>query len=246
MNRESIVPGARVRIRPRADQGDLSSYAYVLFVRENMGQRVYVLYVEIDNIIIEMSRDAVDIYLTRCTNNIDQYSWLGAYVAALDAGSGELQRMVKAILPASVLGKRYMDVDDATILAIIGPELLFRAVGDGKYRAVQWLLAKGVDLNRRNAYDTPSILIAWLNKRPEMCKLLLEKGADPNLRTDSRDEMDDATKILLLYGGGNESLFTMVHRRTASTLVRALCSVSPISRLPTDILRTYVLPLVAE
>jgi hypothetical protein len=247
MDSAQIVAGARVAIHPWVDpQRDYSLGAYVIFVRENEGQCVYVLYLDYDENIMEMSREAVDIRITRFAEII-RYSWLRAYVTALDVGSEELQRMVKAILPISVLDRRYRDEDDAEILAIIGPELLRVAVTSGKYRAVQWLLAKGVDPNRKNSSNAPSLLTAWSFGRLDICKLLLEHRADPNVAIEVVSDMDqDASKILLLYGGKPEFYRAILYWQATVVLTRALCSGAPISRLPTDILRTYLLPLIAE
>jgi hypothetical protein len=241
----AIVPGIAVRILPAARAQQIWSVAHVVSVRENGNQRVYVLYDNDTDRFFEMSGDA-----TKMRPGLPQRYrsfWMGVYVTTLDVGSEEIQQMVEAIL-RSTEGDNPNNI--AEMVTDYETPMMHIAASEGKYNAVQWLLAKGADVNALDKFGYTGYTAlhdAWISNRLSVCKLLLEKGADPNIRTDSRHKMDDAMKILLLYGGGHEHFRVLLYKRTASILVRALCSgASPISRLPADILRTYLLPLILD
>lgn len=53
-------------------------------------------------------------------------------------------------------------------------------VGMGDQKKVEELLARGVDVNKPLQQNYSLLLVAAMNKRPEIVKMLLKKGAAPN------------------------------------------------------------------
>jgi hypothetical protein len=252
MDPETIEPGTEVGIRPVANPVGDSSHAYVVSLHDD----VYVLYIEDDGLFAEMSRDTVDVY-PRSTV-IHRWEWMSIYVAALDTGSETTQKGVEALLRKSEShGKIFGDGEIRKITTDDGRTLLHIAVTHNRYTAARTLLepkdgfkinVNAVERDKHTAiWDKRTAL--WYAGDMRMYKLVLEHDADPNCGRSATygSREGNAPKILLLYGKDEEHITIRDAPelpQTARVLSRVMCSAAPISRLPTDILRTYVLPLV--
>jgi hypothetical protein len=260
MNPDSwMVPGAAVEFHPQAlpDAEWRWRDAYLIYTKGDNGHRVYVLYQVYGYRFIEMSQDAVAIKPIYRQTYTDRWNWMVAYVTALDTGSAELQGWVETLLRNSDDG--YENFRGQNILEITtgngyGSTLLHAAAELGRYKAAQMLLEPSnminIDVNGLDTNGYTALYDACAFRRLDICKLLLEHGADFTCgKGIRRIKLDGISKILLLYGGDKNHAFSDTVRevpRVASILTRALCSVAPISRLPTDILRTYLLPLILD
>lgn len=60
--------------------------------------------------------------------------------------------------------------------------LLLRAISEGRYRAVPWLLREGADPNIRNRFGLPVLMTAIARKQAEVVRLLLDAGADTQVQ----------------------------------------------------------------
>ena len=76
-----------------------------------------------------------------------------------------------------------------------GDTLLHVAVGQQLPDLIRYLVDRGLDINARgDLHETPLILANWLG-HDKIVKLLLELGADPNLK-------DRSGKLLNINAGG--------------------------------------------
>ena len=67
-----------------------------------------------------------------------------------------------------------------------GLTALHLAVREGQTQAVQALLEAKADINQQTPADkTSPLLLATINGHYDLAKLLLERGADPNLASDA-------------------------------------------------------------
>ncbi|MGD1983848.1 MAG: ankyrin repeat domain-containing protein [Chromatiaceae bacterium] len=79
---------------------------------------------------------------------------------------------------------------------------LYRAAGDGNTARVQALLDTGVDVNARTSDQSYALNRAAVFNQVEMVRLLLERGADPNVQNSEGDTpLICATK----YAGGEKA-----------------------------------------
>jgi hypothetical protein len=260
MDPEAIEPGDAVRIRPasRTVFARGTILAHIVSIHDN----VYVLYLRENDVFIELSRDALLMIVLRenSTTNDIRWDWMCAYVAALDMGTKKLQDEVEALLrdtesrePGRWSYSTFGDVEPITeITTYHESTLLHVAASRGKHKAAEWLLdptnIHKIDVNVLDRYSGSPLRGACYRSHLSMCKLLLERGANPNHGLGvALDALTDASKILMLYGGNKYHVAvtkTLGLPHVANILTRVLCSHAPISRLPADILRTYVLPLV--
>lgn len=126
-----------------------------------------------------------------------------AYLAAIDAGNTQaVARLLQAGAPYDTEGDRYTS-----------PPLY--AVVMGRLPIIRLFLDAGTDINTREEnggefYNT-LLTLAAIHQQDDAMKLLLELGADPNLRGDGgytaldilhveREEYAEAEKLLLSYG----------------------------------------------
>jgi hypothetical protein len=63
-----------------------------------------------------------------------------------------------------------------------GADNIFDAIEDNNVEEMKLFLEKGADLDIMNDYGVPVLINAIIHKRNEFVKLLLEKGANPNLQ----------------------------------------------------------------
>jgi hypothetical protein len=251
MDPDPIVAGALVKIRLCATPADGESlYAYVVSLHGSPEHRTYVLYLTQMQNFIEMSRDAGYIYYRL---NTYLWGWMRAYVEALEKGSkklqGEVEDVLRNIEDTDHHAPRFGTEKPITEITSAGDDtLLHIAAKCGKYHAAQILLKRpNIHVNQLNEDHETALWHACDDSRV-MCKLLLEHRADPNVgKRHIGFRGDDASKILMLYGADKERVDisrAVEWPRVASVLVHALCSSAPISKLPVDVLRTYLLPLL--
>jgi hypothetical protein len=256
MDPETIEPGAPVQIRPVVLPNGVPVEQWrLVYVVSTHDHRTYMLYDTEDATFIEMTRDAAEftgLGLGYRSVEISRWNWMKAYVTALDTGSTELQGVVEAHLRNSKTlgGYTFSGENTLAITTRDGKTLLHIAASLQRYKAVQWLLDEDKRVNEKvdwvnkvDNWDGDTALgVACRNNRLDICKLLLEHGADPNTVYYAPD---DELKILQLYGGERKRISGGVRKpSTKYVLTRVLCSVAPISRLPTDILWTHVLPML--
>ncbi len=74
--------------------------------------------------------------------------------------------------------------------------LLFRAIWNNNFEAVQDYLAKGADPHAFNDDGATPLMLAVIKRNAEISKVLLSKGANPNLKSKYEGEtaLDLATK----------------------------------------------------
>ena len=89
-------------------------------------------------------------------------------------------------------------------------DMLYKAAGEGDASRVSAMLDRGVDVNARTSDDSYALNRAAVFNQVEMVRLLLERGADPNMQNGEGDTpLICATK----YAGG--------HAATVRLLVEA-------------------------
>jgi hypothetical protein len=95
--------------------------------------------------------------------------------AAVGAGSGGHLPGFTAERPDHGPGLNY-------ILLSMGDFALHKAAGAGNSLRVKELLAAGHDVNRRDRFGVTPIMLAAINGRSEVCRLLIAAGADLSVR----------------------------------------------------------------
>lgn len=126
-----------------------------------------------------------------------------AYLAAIDEDEPQtVARLLQAGVPYDTEGDRYTS-----------PPLY--AVIMGRLSIIQLFLNAGTDINSREEnggeFSDTLLTLAAIHQQDEAMKLLLELGADPNLRGNGgytaldilhieREEYAEAEKLLLSYG----------------------------------------------
>jgi hypothetical protein len=215
MDVKTFAPGTEVRFLSLCTPNENAKWYDTCIISRSPDHRTYVVYIFSFGIFVEISRDAAK--YQHQSSFIDRSEWMSIYVAALELGPEKLQKEVEAILRNSEdsIGRIYgVERDIAKIRSIYGRTLLYDAITRGQYKAAKLLLERGAD----QIYGNMDVY--------------------KNKKVSSR-----VAKLLLLYGmdGDHERELYGELPIVASILVHALCSSAPISKLPTNILRTYVL-----
>lgn len=77
---------------------------------------------------------------------------------------------------------------------------------DEKQKLADLLIRKGLDVNQKDKHDTTSLLLAAKQEYKELLQLLLENGADPNIKNDSQEipllvtHDEETVKLLVEHG----------------------------------------------
>lgn len=95
-------------------------------------------------------------------------------------------------------------------------EALVTAAGEGNQTAVQNLMRKGTPVNALNRSGEAAIHTASWFGRTEIVKLLLENGADPDLK-----KADGATPLILASGQNHSQLVTLLNEALSKQAARA-------------------------
>jgi hypothetical protein len=218
MSASVIEEGDTVSVLSPAHPDGQTWPAYMISIQETRDQPVYLLYDKYGDRFLEVSQDAVDLKvvdLGMIGIAYNRWNAMCIFVSALDTGSAKLCEKAERLLRRAPLtefkgANHYGDEDPIEkILAVDKSTLLQAAVDLRKYRAAQWVLDRGVKLDQQNRYKETALYTVCNVADPkrselDMCKFLLEHGANPNPINEVGlivNKLNDVSKILMLHGG---------------------------------------------
>lgn len=85
--------------------------------------------------------------------------------------------------------------------------LLLRAILEGRYRAVKWLLREGADPNIRNVFGLPVLMTAIARQQADVVRLLLDAGADTQV------QHGGFTPLIYAQISQHEAIIRMIERQ---------------------------------
>jgi hypothetical protein len=274
----ALRPGKRCVIDPICATSDRARRGYMFMVAAARPElNVYVLYASILDApscyagFTEVSSDAIVVIDDDPSDISDERDrWMLMFIEAIKRGDPRIMAEVEKGLRKNQEARTYGFTSTTPTARVCGSDgdTMLHDVVRNSYVACKWLLDHGAEVNARNTKRVTPLWHAVYNI-PETiatCKLLLERGADPNLWPGKESILNhvrpwdmDLLRLLALYGANCRWTWENARKENRdriqpyryeeagdlrNILTRLICAHAPISKLSDDVMRTHLFPML--